>query len=105
MASEDVALARTWIDLDADIDQILLEQVEDIGLFGVLAGGLDGEFEPAPVRQQADAIIAFGQADLVEQAVGQRRVVLGPELRERRIVERLFQQGGACRSRAPARRR
>mgnify|MGYP006213907199 CR=1 FL=1 len=32
-----------------------LDQVEDVGLLGAFAGGLDGEFEPAPVRQQADA--------------------------------------------------
>ena len=34
-----------------DIDEILLDQVENVGLVGVLAGGLDGEFEAAAVGQ------------------------------------------------------
>ncbi len=40
-AAEDVALGRARVDLDADMEEVLLDQVEDVGLLGALAGRLD----------------------------------------------------------------
>ena len=81
------------MDLDADRDEILLDQVEDVGLLGRGAGGLDGEFQASPVREMADALaVALGKADLVEQAVGLGEVRRHVELRQGLVIERAFRQ-------------
>ena len=67
------------MDLDADLAPGLLDQLEDVGLLGLLAGGLDDQLHRPAVGQQPRAVRrALGQADLVEQRVGLVEVEASP---------------------------
>ena len=53
----------------------------------------DDELELAPVRQQAEVLaVAARQADLVEQSVGVREIVLRPGVAQLGLVERAARQ-------------
>ena len=56
-----------------------MNQLEDVGLFGVLARRLDDDVHGAPVGQQADAeMVPRRQAQLVQEPVGPIQIEAGP---------------------------
>src|SRR5205085_10360024 len=75
---ERLALRGLAVELDADLAPGFPDQLEDIGLLGRLAGGLDDDLERPAVGQLADAVAAALQADLVEELVGALSVVARP---------------------------
>ena len=77
--AEDLALGRFGKELDADLGPAVVDQFQDVGLFGVLAGGLDNDVHWPAVGQQADVlVVALIETQFVEQLVGGVGVVFGP---------------------------
>ena len=87
--AQHLALQRLDVGLDAKLQPVLLDQLQDVGLLLALARSLDDQIHRPAIGQQADAIvIPLRQPDLVEQAIGQVQVVLGPPVAEFRPVQR-----------------
>ena len=85
-------LERLGVELDPELQPAVMDQMQDVGLFGALAGGLDYEFRRAPVGQQAEPVFAPCKPGLVEQGIGGIGVEAGPALPQRLVIERACRQ-------------
>ena len=90
--AQQFALQRLGVELDPELQPAVVDQVQDVGLFGALAGGLDDEFRRAPVGKQAEPVIAPAQARLVEEGIGRLGIVGRPALPQRLVVKRASRQ-------------
>ena len=83
---------------DADLAPVVADQLEHVGLLGLLAGRLDDDLQRPAVRQKPDAVaVALGQAEPVEQLVGEIGIVLRPLRLILVLEERRFRQHGVVR--------
>ena len=83
------------MEFDADLGPAVADQLQHVGFFGALSGGFDDDLQAAPVRQQTDAaVVAFAQADLVEQGIGLIQVELGPGAAVLLTIKRTARQDG-----------
>ena len=102
--AQHLALQRLDVGLDAKLQPVLLDQLQDVGFLLALARSLDDQIHRPAIGQQADAIvIPLRQPDLVEQTIGEVQVVLGPPVAEFRPVERAFSAAPNYCPRAPSR--
>ena len=96
---ENLALRRLDEERDADLLPVVADQLEHVGLLGLLAGRLDHDLQRPAVGQEPDAVrVALGQPEAVEKLVGEIGIVLRPlglilvleelRLRQHRVVRR-----------------